>query len=146
MASRVIKSVAEMNTAAIEMLEQLGDAHLLLLYGELGSGKTTFVQALAKALGISERVTSPTFVIVSEYAVQNHPSIKTLVHVDLYRLEGEQVESDPAVRDVLERADDPLRLTVIEWADRLGENAPKTAQRISFEHGPTPTERTLTFS
>lgn len=147
MDSRVIKSVEEMNTLAAQIAGELGAGEVLLLYGELGSGKTTFVQGLARALGITDPVTSPTFTIVSEYAIQGGArGVSTLVHVDLYRLEEETAANDPAVRDILERASDPGRLTVIEWTDRLGESAPKTAQRISFEHGVTAVERILTFT
>jgi len=153
----VVTSVEEMNKVAAEVAVDLQAGQILLLYGELGAGKTTFVQGLAKALGITDRVTSPTFVIASEYTVPSHSSIHTLVHIDLYRLEEGAAVADPAVQDALSRASDPHlrsstgsggqagRLTVIEWADRLGEHAPKTAQRISFSHAKSPTERLLTF-
>jgi tRNA threonylcarbamoyladenosine biosynthesis protein TsaE len=144
-----------MQTLAAEVARNLTSGDILLLYGELGSGKTTFVQGLARALGITGPVTSPTFTIVGEYAVppafakasagRPDKGIFTFVHVDLYRLDEKNAASDPAVRDVLERVQDPGRLTVIEWADRLGEQAPKKPQRIGFQHGKTPEERILTF-
>jgi tRNA threonylcarbamoyladenosine biosynthesis protein TsaE len=159
MDDRVVTSVEDMNAVAAEVARQLQAGQIVLLYGELGAGKTTFVQGLAKALGIEESVTSPTFVIASEYNVpppspreasgrsgdKGGRGVLTLAHVDLYRLEENQASRDPAVRDVLDRAADPGRLTVIEWADRLGESGPKTAQRISFKHGETAEERKLTF-
>lgn len=146
-----------MQNLARDMVSTLRSGDVLLLYGELGSGKTTFVQGLARALGIADHVTSPTFTIVGEYSVgdqaapQGEPrsaereGVDTLVHVDLYRLEEKTAAQDPAVRDVLDRAGDPGRLTVIEWADRLGEEIPKTSQRIGFKHGEMSEERSLTF-
>ena len=142
----VVQSAGELQALAATIVKELTAGSMLLLYGELGAGKTTFVQGLARALGITDSVTSPTFVIASEYTIQNHPTITTLVHVDLYRLQEGKAANDPAVRDVVERASDPGRLTVIEWADRLGEDAPASAHHISFEHGKTPTERIVTFS
>lgn len=136
-----VSSREAMQSVAAEIAKQLKSGDMLLLYGELGSGKTTFVQGLARALGITDPVTSPTFTIVGEYVVAAHPTITTLVHVDLYRLDEKNAARDPAVRDVLERAHDPGRLTVIEWADRLGEAALTGARKISFAHGESPDER-----
>lgn len=142
---KTIQTAEEMQAVAEELVQSLNSGDVLLLYGELGAGKTTFVQGLARALGITDSVTSPTFTIVGEYTVSAHPTITTLAHVDLYRLEEENAAHDPAVRDVLERAQDPGRLTVIEWADRLGETALKKAQRIGFQHGEISEVRILTF-
>src|SRR3972149_1991176 len=65
-------------------------SHVLALKGELGSGKTTFVQGLAKGLGVKKRITSPTFILMREYAISHQPlAISYLYHVDLYRLEGD---------------------------------------------------------
>lgn len=144
--TRIIHSVSEMHNAADEVAKSLRGGDVLLLYGDLGSGKTTFVQGLARALGITDPVTSPTFVIASEYGAVDHPFIKTFVHVDLYRLDSATTAADPAVRDALERAADPGCFTVIEWADRLGGAAPAGARQIVFRPGGSPNERILTFS
>lgn len=143
MGERIIVSVAAMQDFAAEVAQTLHGGELLLLTGELGAGKTTFVQGLARALGVTVPVTSPTFTIVSEYPValpinqgKKRVSITTLVHVDLYRLAEGTVDTDPAVRDVLDRAIEPERITVIEWADRL--HHPPPAQTITFEPGEQP--------
>lgn len=133
---RTVGNREEMQAVAAEIAQQLNGGDVILLYGELGSGKTTFVQGLARALGITTGpVTSPTFVIVSEYAVGEVRGITTLIHVDLYRLDATIAAADPAVRDVIEQASDPGRLTIIEWADRLGDATPVGAKKISFQHG-----------
>lgn len=143
---KIIRTVEAMHRLAEKIAVKLRGGDTLLLYGELGSGKTTFVQGLARALSIADPVTSPTFVIASEYGAVNHPFIKTFVHVDLYRLDSATAAGDPAVRDALECASDSGRLTVIEWADRLGAAAPAGARKITFQPGRAPNERILTFS
>lgn len=87
----------------------------IFLQGELGAGKTTFVQGMAEGLGIYERLTSPTFTIMSVYDVASHPVIKRLVHVDLYRITYmERVAS----LDLPEYERDPNTLLVVEWPER----------------------------
>jgi len=139
---KIISNVAGMDELAVQVAGEVRAGQVILLTGELGSGKTTFVQGLAKALGVKDQVTSPTFTVVGEYAT-GRGDIKTLVHVDLYRL-AEGAGSDPAVVDVLERAGDGGRLTVIEWADRLRDNV-KGDWMIEFRHGETKSERLVTI-
>jgi len=108
-------------TAALgaELAARLPAGATLLLRGELGAGKTTLVQGLAAALGITEPVTSPTFALAQHYAGQSPGGSPTaLVHLDLYRLE------DPASADELfaqeeEEAAALGALLVVEWAERL---------------------------
>ena len=145
-AIKTVSSPAAMQQLAATVAARLTSGDVLLLTGELGAGKTTFTQGLAKALGITEPITSPTFTIVSEYQIPNNESLKTLVHVDLYRLEDAAAAQDPAVRDVLDRASHPGQLTVIEWSEKLGDAAPKEATRIAFAHGATENERIVTMT
>lgn len=156
---RAVSSVADMQGLAAGMTQELRGGETLLLYGELGSGKTTFVQGLAKALGVIEPVTSPTFTIVTDYRIppaspRGAPQersgdkgglrgVRSLVHVDLYRLPPGEAVRDPAVQEVLERASEKDRLTVIEWADRLEEKISIWAIRIYFEYGNQASERSV---
>lgn len=87
----------------------------IFLQGELGAGKTTFVQGVAEGLGITERLTSPTFTIMAVYDVVNHPHIKRLVHVDLYRI---TYMERMASLDLPEYERDPNTLMVVEWPER----------------------------
>lgn len=108
----------------------------LALTGELGSGKTTFVQGLAKGLGITRAVLSPTFILVRKYDVPiNHgPSvIKHFYHVDLYRLEG-AVETEVKNLGVDEAWGKKKNIVVIEWADKLTGLLPAGTIRIEFEN------------
>lgn len=105
--------------------------HIVALTGDLGVGKTTFVQTLAKTLGVSETVTSPTFTIMKQYPIKPFAGYTTLVHIDAYRIE-----------DVLELR--PLRfeemrtertfLFCIEWAERIKSVLPKEVLSVHITH------------
>ena len=80
------------------------------LYGEIGAGKTAFVKLVADALGVKERVTSPSFVILNEY----HSAEIPIYHFDLYRLENEGVRT---ILDELREYSEGKVLTFVEWAE-----------------------------
>lgn len=136
-----VGSEAEMRVLASEVARAVTGGTALFLFGELGAGKTTFVQALAQELGVVERVTSPTFTIAGEYEVKSHISIKVLAHIDLYRLKAGQAGQEPLVTELLQQAAQPDRLTIIEWADRLGPVELPRVWRLTFSHGSHPGER-----
>lgn len=94
---------------------KLGD--IVMLYGDLGSGKTQFFKGLAKGLGIKQRVTSPTFVFLKIYNANG----KTINHIDLYRSENISDLREIGLDEIFESS----AITVIEWADRLEDNLPK---------------------
>ena len=103
-------------------------ATILALYGELGSGKTTFVQGLAKVIGVPHRILSPTFTIMREYPVQ-YLDFTRLFHIDLYQIK----EVDNDTLGLSEIFANPRHLVVIEWAERLGNKLPKDHLDIYFE-------------
>ena len=86
---------------------------VVVLTGELGAGKTTFVQGIAAGLGATEHVASPTFMLVREYVSGRVP----LAHVDLYRLDREQDVIDLA----LDELEDGERVLLVEWGDPVAE-------------------------
>jgi len=99
------------------------------LIGELGSGKTTFIQGLAKGLGIDPGlVKSPTFVLIREY-----PGGVSLIHVDGYRLDDATSVNWLDVDWVFS----PKKITVLEWADRCNEALPEDYLELRFEHRTT---------
>lgn len=102
-------------------------AHVVGLVGDLGAGKTTFVQALAKELGAEAAVTSPTYVLVQRYAI-HHPVFSSLVHIDAYRLHPEEVHTIAWDR----YANDPKNLILVEWPEKMGDAFPKGAERLVF--------------
>lgn len=106
--------------------------NVFALYGNLGSGKTTFTQGLARALCITETVNSPSFTLIKEYQIpapfQGTPW-RRLYHADLYRLEPHQTSG----LGLLEIMADPENLVVIEWAERWPEKWPENSIQLFFE-------------
>jgi tRNA threonylcarbamoyladenosine biosynthesis protein TsaE len=89
----------------------------ILLYGDLGAGKTTFVRGLARGLSITEPVRSPTFTLTHEYTIQQPPALRGLsfFHIDLYRIETATQLHTLGLDEVFERGG----VAAIEWAERL---------------------------
>ncbi|MBX4192589.1 tRNA (adenosine(37)-N6)-threonylcarbamoyltransferase complex ATPase subunit type 1 TsaE [Candidatus Parcubacteria bacterium] len=111
--------------SVLKMIPHKEAATTLWLIGNLGAGKTTFVQTLAKDMGITETVQSPTYVLMKKYPVPNPDErlphgaprkFKCLVHIDAYRLEG-PLEFQALRPDELFA--DPGNLVVIEWPERV---------------------------
>jgi tRNA threonylcarbamoyladenosine biosynthesis protein TsaE len=102
-------------------------AHVVGLHGDLGAGKTTFVQHVARTLGVVADVTSPTFVIAQRYKT-THPVFTSLVHIDAYRLPPEEVGT--IGWDMF--TSDPHTLVLVEWPEKLGALFPLGAPTITF--------------
>lgn len=129
------RSTDEESTRAIgERLGRLlrrGD--VVLLSGELGTGKTCFTQGLARGLGIDQAVTSPSFVLMNEYAGR-----ETLYHVDLYRMEEVEELDDLGLWDYAERG-----VLVLEWPERGAQLLPGEGVQIELLYGETENDRVL---
>jgi tRNA threonylcarbamoyladenosine biosynthesis protein TsaE len=136
-----ILGIEAMNTHARKFVATLkprsdSQATVVALSGDLGAGKTTFAQGVARALGVEEQVTSPTFVIEKIYQL-NQPfdhaqgkQFARLIHIDAYRL------NDAHELEVLgwkEIVADPSNLIVIEWPERVTDLIPSDAIHISLE-------------
>ena len=108
-----------------ELAAGLAPGDVVLVSGELGTGKTTFVRGASRALGVAGAVTSPTFTIGRRYAGR-----VPVAHVDLYRLD-DLGEEDPALlADYL----GPDVVTFVEWPERAGDRVPAAARRVRLEH------------
>ncbi len=94
---------------------------VIALYGELGTGKTTFAQAFAKALGVKKRVQSPTFILMQEYPIARRGTIRKFLHVDAYRGDEAQFKA-VGLPEYFEKSD---TVVLIEWADRIQRLLPK---------------------
>jgi len=103
-------------------------ATVVTLSGDLGSGKTTFVQGAAAALGVSERVTSPTFVIENVYRLEGQ-HFERLIHIDAYRLQSERELERLGWNELVL---DPKNLILLEWPERVAGLIPERALRISL--------------
>lgn len=120
----------DMQTVAADILATvtpLEQATVLCLSGDLGAGKTTLVQAIARELGVAVVVTSPTFVIMKQY--ETNAPWELLIHIDAYRLE------DPAELsrlDFTELCTLPNTLLCIEWPERVASLVPDQAHHITI--------------
>lgn len=109
-------TLEDIDIAAEDLVKDLQGGSVVALVGEMGAGKTTLVKACAKALGVSDEITSPTFSIVEEHECSSdHSSIKRLIHVDTYRIEFENEIFDLGIENLFD--DDAL--TFIEWGERI---------------------------
>lgn len=124
----ISNSIADTTKFAQNLSKELKPGSVLALHGELGSGKTTFTQSLAKALGISARLTSPTFVIMRQYQIPSWTGL--LYHFDFYRL---HVANDAKSFDLNELIAENNNLIVIEWPEIVASILPSHTVHIYFE-------------
>jgi len=106
------------------------DALVVCLYGDLGAGKTTFVKSVAVAAGVSDVVTSPTFVIMKKYHIQETSSFKQIVHVDAYRLKR---GDDREALGWSEIRSNPDNIIFVEWPEHVSGSLPKETIDLRFE-------------
>ncbi len=125
----ITKSAQETKNLGKKLAADLKGGELLALTGELGSGKTTFAQGLAKGLGIKQRIISPTFIFMRKYDLGS----KNFYHVDLYRLE-DNVEREVRNLGIEEIWNNPENMIVIEWAEKIEGMLPKNKMWIEFEN------------
>ena len=115
----------------------LSRSGVVALYGNLGSGKTTFVQGLAKGLEIKKRIISPTFIIIRTYNLKSQISklkttsqnLKSFHHIDLYRVENEKEVRGLGIEEIIQSRD----IVAIEWAEKIKSLLPKKRWDVRFE-------------
>ena len=122
-------------------LKQKG-ALVLALSGDLGAGKTTFVQGFLRGLGVRKKITSPTFVIIKNYElrIKNHGKYGRAYHIDCYRIKKVKELLDLGLKEILEN---PQNIVLIEWAERIKRALPKNAVWLKFEHGEKENQRII---
>lgn len=103
-------------------------AQVLALQGELGGGKTTFLQGFAKGLGIKERILSPTFVILKKFELLNR-DFKFFYHIDCYRVKKEREILSLGFKKIIS---DPQNIIAVEWANHIKNILPKGVISIDF--------------
>lgn len=104
------------------LIPSASHAALVTLSGELGAGKTSFVQGIARELGVNEPITSPTFVLEKVYDLPEGKHFGKLVHIDAYRLEGEKSLVPLSFADLYA---DPKNLILLEWPELVKSQLPK---------------------
>lgn len=105
-----INSLLDLSDWALALANVLSPGDVIALHGPMGAGKTTLTQALGRALGVTERINSPTFVLIHEYDSGRYP----LIHADLYRLGKEQ--ADGLLDELTPSIEDGNGIILVEWA------------------------------
>jgi tRNA threonylcarbamoyladenosine biosynthesis protein TsaE len=117
-------------------------ALVIALQGDLGAGKTTFVQGFLKGLGIKKRATSPTFIIMRRYKIPSPAANghSHLHHMDAYRLRTPKDVGPLGFKKILA---DPKNIVLIEWPENIKGALPRGTKRIVFKHGQKENERLI---
>ncbi|MCL6096441.1 MAG: tRNA (adenosine(37)-N6)-threonylcarbamoyltransferase complex ATPase subunit type 1 TsaE [Patescibacteria group bacterium] len=136
----ITNSFEETQNLGKEFAKRLKGGELVALYGNLGAGKTTFVQGLAMGLGIKRRIVSPTFIIIRTYKINNpnfakaslsRQNSKFFYHVDLYRTETPDDIKGLGIDEIIGNSDN---IIVVEWAEKMREFLPEKRIDIYFEY------------
>lgn len=121
----ICNNLDETDELAKKFARIVEDGAFVCLYGDIGAGKTAFVKMVCKHLGVEEKVTSPSFVILNEY----HSGSIPVYHFDLYRLENEGIKT---IIDELSEYSSGKILTFVEWAQFLSDSAKMPFDRIEI--------------
>jgi len=135
----ITKNFEETQKLGEELAGEIKDGTVVALYGDLGSGKTTFVQGFAKGLGINKRLISPTYIILRTYKIKlktknlklktSVQEVKNFYHVDLYRIQNEEDIKGIGLDEIIKNGKD---IVAIEWAEKLGKFLPKKRIDVHF--------------
>ena len=125
-----INSIENIGTAAHQFVKAMpADSTVYAFYGAMGAGKTTFIKAICKELGVEDEVTSPTFAIVNEYQPTiTHHSTPIIYHFDFYRIKRIEEAYDIGFEDYL----DSGNLCFIEWPELIEELLPENTTRVTI--------------
>lgn len=129
----VLKSLKDTQKLAQKLAKEIllkGSPSVMAFYGDLGAGKTTFVQFFARALGVKEKILSPTFLIVKVFELTKVKNFKTLTHIDTYRLKSAKDLLALGLKEILKNKEN---ITVIEWPEKIEKYLPKGAVKIYFK-------------
>ena len=133
----ITHSPAETEALGARLAEALDAGRVVAFTGDLGAGKTAFVSGMARALGVEERVTSPTFTIVNEYEGGRLP----LFHFDMYRLGDADELFHIGWEDYLARGG----ICAVEWSENVAEAIEPDAVRVSIVRGDGDNDRMITI-
>lgn len=122
-----ISSLDGLDAAAKEFVKAMGDRTIFAFYGKMGAGKTTFIKAICKALGVDDEVTSPTFSIVNEY--RSDTTAELVYHFDFYRIKKLEEVYDMGFEDYFYSG----AVCLIEWPELIEELLPGDAVKVKIE-------------
>jgi tRNA threonylcarbamoyladenosine biosynthesis protein TsaE len=122
----IVFALENIEVAAKEFLQLCNSHKVFAFSGDLGAGKTTFINSLCKALGVEESVTSPTFSIIQEYISVNN---NIVYHIDLYRIKSSKEAMDAGIEDCLNSKE----ICMVEWPERVPDIFPDDTVFTSIE-------------
>jgi tRNA threonylcarbamoyladenosine biosynthesis protein TsaE len=143
---KIIKNLEEMEKFAKEVATKINQSPALVnatvvgLYGDLGSGKTTFTKSFISAFGVKQTVTSPTFVIEKIYKIPkqnkkvgsvtpNFCDFEHIIHIDAYRLQSGEEMKELGWKEII---NNPKNIILIEWPEKIADILPKNMKKIEF--------------
>lgn len=121
-----IKSLADINQAALQFVQAMGDNTVFAFHGDMGAGKTTFIKAICECLGVEDTINSPTFAIVNEY---RSDSGELIYHFDFYRINKIEEAFDFGYEDYFYSGS----LCFIEWPERIQSLLPKDTVNVNIK-------------
>lgn len=121
-----LQSLDQIDCVAVEFIKLMGNKKVFAFYGEMGAGKTTFIKAVCKAMGVTDNITSPTFALINEYAGQNGEPI---YHFDCYRLKNVTEAYDIGLEEYLWSG----RVCFIEWPEKIEDLLPSGCVDVQIE-------------
>jgi tRNA threonylcarbamoyladenosine biosynthesis protein TsaE len=128
----ITSSFEETQKSGFDFAKKVEAVSVLALHGDLGSGKTTFIQGLAKGLGINKKIISPTFIIMRTYELPVISRYKRhFYHLDLYRINNEK---DVKELGLMELINDTSNLLAIEWPEKIFKILPEKRLDLHFEY------------
>ena len=129
-----INSLDSIREAARQFIDGIGHHRVFAFYGSMGAGKTTFVKAICEELGVDDVITSPTFAIINEYALDSNllPDVSSVYHFDFYRIKKLEEVYDMGYEDYFYSG----ALCFIEWPELIEELLPEDAVKVSIKENP----------
>jgi tRNA threonylcarbamoyladenosine biosynthesis protein TsaE len=123
------------------------NALIIALAGDLGAGKTTFVQGFLRGLGIKKKITSPTFVLIKKFVISVNPRINlfkpaAVYHIDCYRIKKLAELLQLGIKEIF---NNPKNIVLIEWPEKIKRILPKNIIWIKFKYGEKSNYRTIKF-
>lgn len=123
--NQLISAIDELPAAAVKLLSFANEERVFVFFGEMGAGKTTFIKALCKELGVTDTISSPTFSIVNEYESPGG----SVYHFDFYRLKDQSEAFDLGYEDYLYSG----KYCLIEWPEKIPDLIPPRVVKVELE-------------
>ena len=122
----LLNNLSDIDIVAKKFVDKMGDRNIFAFFGEMGAGKTTFIKALCKILGVTETITSPTFSIINEYSKEDGDPI---YHFDFYRIKNIEEAYDFGYEDYFYSG----HLCFIEWPELVESLLPESVVNVKIE-------------